>query len=152
ATFPPRITMTAEPHGERAASAGYTLVLYDGVCGLCNRLVAFLLKHDDRDQFRFAPLQREFARNVLRRHGLNASDFDTVVVVADFGRPTERAFTRSEAALCAIGRVGGIWNAFRLCRLIPFPAREALYQAIARRRYRIFGKYDTCPLPHPENR
>jgi predicted DCC family thiol-disulfide oxidoreductase YuxK len=129
-----------------------TLVLYDGVCGLCNRLVSFLLRHDRRDQFRFAPLQSELAQILLRRYGLDPNDFDTVVVLADFGQPGERALTRSQAALWAVSRLDGIWGLFVIAKLIPLSLREGLYRFIARRRYRIFGKYEQCPLPRPEDR
>lgn len=133
-------------------SPSQTLVLYDGVCGLCNRLVAFLLRHDRRDQFRFAPLQSEFAQTLLHGHALNTSDFDTVVVLADFGKPAERALTRSQAALWAVGQLGGIWKLFAIAQIVPHRLREALYLFVARRRYQVFGKYDECPLPRPEER
>jgi predicted DCC family thiol-disulfide oxidoreductase YuxK len=144
--------MTAEGSRGAAQFETHTLVLYDGVCGLCNRLVAFLIRHDRRDEFRFAPLQSSTARTLLRRYGLNPDDLDSVVVIADFGGPTERALTRSQAALWAIGRVGGSWRIFVVGRVIPLPLREVLYKAIANRRYRIFGKYDECPLPKSEDR
>jgi predicted DCC family thiol-disulfide oxidoreductase YuxK len=144
--------MIAEERTVGVASSSQTLVLYDGVCGLCNRLVAFLLRHDRRDQFRFAPLQSEVAQVLLRHYNLDPNDFDTVVVLADFGGPMERALTRSEAALWAVGRLGGIWNLFTAAKLVPLSLREGLYRFVAQRRYRIFGKYDECPLPRPEDR
>jgi predicted DCC family thiol-disulfide oxidoreductase YuxK len=131
---------------------GKNLVLYDGVCGLCNKLVAFLLRRDRHDQFRFAPLQSEFAQALLRRYALDASDLDTVIVIADFQQPSEQALTRSEAALWAIERLGGPWRLFTIAKLIPHSFREAAYEFIARRRYRVFGKYDECPLAKPEDR
>ena len=143
--------MTAE-EGIGVRSPSQTLVLYDGVCGLCNRLVAFLLRHDRHDQFRFAPLQSVVAQALLLRYNLDRDDFDTVVVLADYQRPTERALTRSEAALWAIGKLGGIWKLFAIAKLIPLALREVLYRFIARRRYRIFGKYDECPVPRPQDR
>jgi predicted DCC family thiol-disulfide oxidoreductase YuxK len=133
-------------------SPSQTLVLYDGVCGLCNRLVSFLLRHDGRDQFRFAPLQSEFAQTLLHRYALNPNDFDTVVVLADFRQPKERALTRSQAALWSIGQLGGIWKFFAIAKVIPLPLREMLYRFIARHRYRVFGRYSECPLPRPEDR
>ncbi len=133
-------------------SSSQTLVLYDGVCGLCNRLVSFLLRHDRRDQFRFAPLQSELAQNLLRQYGLDPNDFDTVVVLADFGQPAERALTRSQAALWAVSRLSGIWRLFVIGRAIPLSLREAIYKFIASRRYRVFGKYDECPLPKAADR
>jgi len=114
--------------------------------------VSFLLRHDRRDQFQFAPLQSELAQTLLRRYGLDPNEFDTVVVLADFGQPAERALTRSQAALWAIGRLGGIWRMFVVAKVIPLSLREALYKFIARRRYQVFGRYDECPLPKTEDR
>ena len=144
--------MTAEQRVSGVAVVSETLVLYDGVCALCNWLVAFLIRHDRRDQFRFAPLQSEFAQTLLHRYGLNPNDFDTVVVLADFQQPSERALTRSQAALWAIGQLGGLWRMFVIAKLVPLRLREAIYRFIARRRYQVFGKYETCPLPRPQDR
>ena len=152
AALPRGITMTAEQRASGMPSPSPTLVLYDGVCGLCNRLVAFLLRRDRGDQFRFAPLQSEFAQTLLHRYGLNPNDFDTVVVLADFQQPSERALTRSQAALWAIGQLGGLWRMFVIAKLVPLRLREAIYRFIARRRYQVFGKYETCPLPRPQDR
>jgi predicted DCC family thiol-disulfide oxidoreductase YuxK len=144
--------MTGERSTGAMPSPNLTLVLYDGVCGLCNRLVAFLLRHDRRDQFRFAPLQSELAQTLLRRYGLDPNDFDTVVVLADFRQSAERALNRSEAAIWAIARLGGMWRIFAIAQLIPLSVRESLYRFIARRRYQIFEKYDSCPIPRLEDR
>lgn len=144
--------MTAKQRTPGGSSPSHTLVLYDGVCGLCNRLVAFLIRHDRRDQFRFAPLQSAFAQTSLRRYGFDPNDFDTVVVLADFQQVSERALTRSEAALWAIRQLGGGWKLLAVAKLIPHGLREALYRFIARRRYRIFGKCDQCPVPQPQDR
>jgi predicted DCC family thiol-disulfide oxidoreductase YuxK len=133
-------------------TTGQTLVLYDGVCGLCNWLVRFLLRRDRHDRFRFAPLQSEFAQELLRRHGLDTSDLDTVVVLRDFGRPAERALTRSDAALWSVKELGGMWKLFAIVKLIPFSLRDAAYRRIAISRYRVFGKYDVCPLPRAQDR
>lgn len=144
--------MTAEERTGGVPSPSQTLVLYDGVCGLCNRFVAFLLRHDRRDQFRFAPLQSEFAQTLLRNRDLRPIDCDTVVVIADLCQPAERALTRSQAVLWVFGCLGGIWRVSAIAKLIPLPLREALYNFIVRHRYQVFGKYSECPLPKPENR
>jgi predicted DCC family thiol-disulfide oxidoreductase YuxK len=144
--------MTGELSTSPMPAPSQTLVLYDGVCGLCHRLVSFLLRHDRRDQFRFAPLQSELAQTLLRRYGLDPNDFDTVIVLADFGQPVERALTRSQAALWAVSRLGGIWKLFVIAKVIPLRLREAIYKFIARRRYQVFGKYDECPLTKAEDR
>jgi len=144
------MTDSAVHCGEPSPSC--TLVLYDGVCGLCNRLVKFLLHHDRADRFRFAPLQTEFARAILARHGLDTSDFDTVVVISNFGASSEKAFIRSEAVIRAAAQLGGVWKAAAIARFLPRILREALYKLVARRRYRVFGQFATCPLPDPQVR
>lgn len=128
-------------------SAVNPIVLYDGICGLCNRLIHFLLKQDVRDRFRFASLQSEFADSLLRRHGIDGIDLDTVYVVVDHGRGSERLLARSDAVLHVLGELGGVWSVSRLGRVVPRLIRNRIYDLVARNRYRIFGKYDTCLLP-----
>jgi predicted DCC family thiol-disulfide oxidoreductase YuxK len=125
------------------------ILLYDGVCGLCNRLTGFILKRDKRDRFRFAPLQSDFAAQLLRRHGADPHDLDTVYVVLDYGKQSERLLARSEAILNIAGELGGIWNVGRVGRVLPLSIRDRLYNFIARNRYRVFGKHETCLLPEP---
>jgi predicted DCC family thiol-disulfide oxidoreductase YuxK len=127
------------------------LLLYDGVCALCNRLVTFLLRHDRCDRFRFAPLQSELAGSVLRRYGLSTQNFDGVVVLANFRRADERMLMRSEAVLWSIGQLNRTWKLLAIARLIPLSVREAMYRFIARRRYRLFGRYASCPVPRAEH-
>jgi predicted DCC family thiol-disulfide oxidoreductase YuxK len=131
---------------------GKTVVLYDGVCGLCNRLVRFLLHFDRNDRFLFAPLQSDFAVALLSKHGINAADLNSVSIVTDYSLPAERAFTKSDAVLRASWDLGGIWRIGELGRLLPRTVRDWFYDRVARNRYRLFGKYDTCPLPRPEHR
>ena len=123
------------------------IILYDGVCGLCNRLNQFLLKRDKQDRFRFASLQSDFAIELLRRHGLDATDLDTVYVVVNFGRPNERVLSRSDAVLYALQTLGGPWGVARLATVLPRPLRNAAYKIVARNRYRVFGKYEVCMMP-----
>ena len=146
-----RTTMTAE-HPGSVPEAGHTLILYDGVCGLCNRLVAFLLRHDKRDRFRFVPLQSDLAHTMLRRYGLSTHDFDTVVVVADFDGGSARVLTRADAVLWCVRQLGGVARLFAVVGVFLPCMREAAYRLIARCRYRIFGKSDTCTLPNPRDR
>jgi predicted DCC family thiol-disulfide oxidoreductase YuxK len=129
-----------------------TLVLYDGVCGLCNGLNQFLLKRDPNDHFRFASLQSEFAASLLKRYDINAVDLDTVYVVADYGQPGERLLARSDAILHILGRLGGVWGLFRVGVALPKSLRDALYNVVARNRYRVFGKYDVCLMPEERYR
>ncbi|MFN2513646.1 MAG: thiol-disulfide oxidoreductase DCC family protein [Pyrinomonadaceae bacterium] len=129
-----------------------TLVLYDGVCGLCNGLNQFLLKRDRNDHFRFASLQSDFSASLLNRYDLNALDLDTVYVVADYGQPDQRLLARSDAILHVMGRLGGVWGFLRIGRVLPKTLRDALYNLVARNRYRVFGKYDVCLMPEERYR
>ena len=128
------------------------IVLYDGVCGLCNRAVQFLLKRDRYDRLRFASLQSDFAATLLKRHGVDHQDLDTVYVVLDQGKDTEALLAKSDAALFFATEIGGAWNLARLARIIPRPIRNWVYDLVARHRYRVFGKYETCMLPDPRHK
>ena len=129
------------------------IILYDGVCGLCNRLVQFVLRHDRRDLFRFASLQSEFAAAILRRHGIAPGELDTFYLVRDCEQPGEQLAARSEAALAVARGLGGIWGAVAFpLRMLPAGVRDWGYNLVARHRYRLFGKYDVCPLPEARHR
>jgi len=129
------------------------IILYDGVCGLCNRLVQFLLKHDKAGRLRFASLQSDFAEKVLGRHGINAKDLDTVNVVENYDQAGERVLQRSDAILRAGRELGGFWGASSsIARVVPRALRDLVYGFVATNRYRVFGKYDTCMLPEPNQR
>ena len=123
------------------------IVLYDGVCGLCNRLVQFLVARDRRGRFRFAALQGETGQALLRRHGLRTDDFDSAVLV-DGGR----AHVRSAAVLRIVCGLGGAWRVFALATVLPTALLDAAYNVVARSRYGIFGRSGACLLPPPEIR
>ena len=127
------------------------IVLYDGVCGLCNRLNQFLLKRDHNDRFRFASLQSSLAESLLLRHGADAKELDTVYVVVDHNRPTEHVLSRSDAIVYVLTQLGGIWKLMGIAKLVPRPLRNGLYEIVARNRYRVFGKHDACMLPEPKD-
>ena len=128
------------------------IVLYDGVCGLCNRLVQFLLKRDKQDRLRYAALQSDFAVKVLKRHGLDPKDLDTVHVILNYEEPDERVLARSDAILEVITKLGGIWKVASLGRIVPRLIRDWVYKLVAQNRYRMFGKFETCMLPEPRHR
>ena len=146
----------------RGGAEGYPIVLYDGVCGLCNRMVQFVLKRDRRGVFRFAPLQGAFANRVLRAHGADPADLETVYVVVNCdpaqngvsGEPKpEQLLARSDAVLYVARELGGVWRAAGwVFRLVPLVVRDWSYRVVARNRYRIFGRYDSCPLPSEATR
>jgi len=131
----------------------HPILLYDGVCGLCNRSVQFILRHDKAAAFRFASLQSSFAAPVLARHGANPSDLDTVYLLTNCEQPGESLLPRSEAVLFVLGRLGGFWRIVALLfRCIPRAVDDWAYRRVAHNRYRIFGRYETCPLPTEDTR
>ena len=124
------------------------LLLYDGVCGLCNRGVQFVLRRDANEIFRFASLQSDLAKRLLARHGMKAADLDTVYLVVNSGTVDESLLARSDAALFVLRELGGIWGVgATVLGWVPRPVRNWSYGLIARNRYRIFGRHDTCPVP-----
>ncbi|MBP6826633.1 MAG: thiol-disulfide oxidoreductase DCC family protein [Saprospiraceae bacterium] len=121
------------------------ILLFDGVCNLCNASVQWVIRRDPKGIFRFAPLQSETGQSLLRQSGLSSEHFDTVVLVDG-----DRIFTRSDAALEIARRIGGVWSLLAVFRRVPRPIRNAVYDWIARHRYRWFGKTEACMIPRPE--
>ena len=124
------------------------LLLYDGVCALCNGAVTFVLKRDTNGTVRFAPLEGETAARLLEGRP-ELGGVDSMIWID----PAGGALTRSAAALAIARHVGGGWAALAaLLGIIPAVLRDGLYDLIARTRYRIFGRYDACPVPPLEHR
>ena len=137
---------------ERNAIEGRALVLYDGVCALCNGVVQFLMKHDKLDKFRYTPLQSSLGREVLARFDIRTFP-DGVMLVTDALTPAEHLYQRSDAVAVALQLLAAPWRlAGRVLTLVPHSVRDCGYDIIARLRYRLFGRYDTCPIPPPEQR
>ncbi len=129
------------------------ILLYDGVCGLCNRLVRFVMRHDRDGSFRFAALQSTGAARILAGHGADPNDLDTVYVVINHDSPGEGLLSRSDSVVFVLKQLGGAWRvAAFLLLLLPRFVREAGYNFVARRRYRIFGRSETCAVPSVEER
>ncbi len=126
------------------------VLLYDGVCGFCNKSVQTVIDHDRRGAMRFAALQSAYGEAVIKRHP-ELRGVDSVVYVERDGG-VERVHVRSDAALKVAGYLGGFWKLFLAARLMPRALRDYFYDLFARNRYRFFGKYDTCLLPPPEVR
>jgi predicted DCC family thiol-disulfide oxidoreductase YuxK len=134
-----------------AAPPPRSLVLYDGLCGLCDRSVQFLLARDRRGVLRFAPLQGETAAAVLRRQRV-APDLATMVFVRGHGGRDERAFVRSAGAIRALAALGGPWRLAALLLVVPPPLRDAVYRWVAANRLRWFGRLESCRVPSPQVR
>jgi predicted DCC family thiol-disulfide oxidoreductase YuxK len=97
-------------------------------------------------------LQSEFANNLLRRHGADPHDLDTVYVVKDYGQPDQSLLVRSDAVLYMLAQLGGLWKLAGVGRVLPKAFRDAIYKIVARNRYRVFGKHESCMLPEPKHR
>lgn len=128
------------------------VLLYDGLCGFCDGTVQFILRHDRRGTMRFATLQGEFARQVVERHPELAGVDSLVLVERDGSSGGERVFVRSTGALRVARYLGGAWNLARALAIVPRFLRDGVYDGFARIRYRVFGRYDSCPIPTPEQR
>lgn len=135
-----------------SGAEGEHLVLYDGVCGLCSRLLAFLLVHDRRRRFAFASLQSERGRSWVLQSGRNPDDLTSFYVVTDYRQPSAALLAKSRAALFVAQAIGWPWKALTLFGALPTSWLDRVYDLIARHRYRVFGRYDRCLVPRPEDR
>ena len=127
------------------------VLLYDGECGLCNTVVRFLLREDASGRLRFAPLQSAPAQEFLRSKGLPTEDFDSLVLIPDWGRKETGAFhLKTNGALAAFAEIGGFMRVLSGFRALPVLLRDACYRLVARGRYRLFGVYIPTPLDNPE--
>jgi predicted DCC family thiol-disulfide oxidoreductase YuxK len=135
-----------------STTASQPVLLYDGKCGFCNKSIQHILRYDKRNTMFFAPLQSEYGKSVLTRHP-ELAGIDSLVYVEplEFAY-LERVFVRSDAALRIVRYLGFPWKLALAGYIIPRSVRDYLYDQFAKRRYRWFGKYDTCPLPPPEVR
>ena len=126
---------------------GTILILFDGVCNLCNGTVQFIIKRDPEGKFKFASLQSDFGRSQLQRFNLNQDILHSIVVVDG-----DQVLERSDAALRIAKHLGNPWKALTLFKILPKFFRDACYNLIATNRYRIFGKQDSCMIPTPERK
>ncbi len=129
---------------------GPHLVLYDGVCGLCSRLVQFILAHDPDAIFNFAPLQSPLGQTLVAGAGGNPDELTSLYVFDDYRSAHPRVLTRSDAALFIAGELRWPWRLLRAFRILPKALLDRVYNVVARTRYRIFGRLESCLLPRPE--
>ncbi len=128
------------------------MVLYDGVCGLCSRLLQFVLTRDRRGVFVFASLQSRTGRAVVEQLGGDAGDLTSFYVLANYRTDRSRTLARGKAALFVAGQLGWPWKAAVIARVLPSPVLDRAYNVIARSRYRVFGRLEQCLAPRPEFR
>jgi predicted DCC family thiol-disulfide oxidoreductase YuxK len=131
---------------------GGHVVLFDGPCGLCNRTVRFLVRRDVRGQLRFATLQGAFAAGALKRHGRAETGDDSVCVLVDHATEGERLLRRSAAVFFLLRTLGGFWKMPALLSRLPVAWTDALYDWVARHRYRVFGRSAARPTLAREHR
>ena len=136
---------------------GRVLVVFDGRCGLCNRAVRWLLRRDGRDRLRFAASESAKGAGLLARHGMGTMELgsgpDTIMVLRDAGGAAESLLVRSDAVVALLEELPRPWPAVAAAlKWIPRPVRELGYRLIARWRYRIWGRLESCPVPTAEER
>lgn len=123
------------------------IILFDGICNLCDGIVLFIIKRDKKELFRFAALQSAAGKELRRRYSLPDERYDTVYYIRD-----DTPYQKSAAILHILRDLGGGWRLFYCLIRIPAGARDAIYTWIARNRYRLFGKKTSCLLPGQEIR
>lgn len=123
------------------------IVLFDGVCNLCNSTVQFILKRDKKERIFFTSLQAEKGQALLQQHNLPTQDFNTVVYIRN-----GTCYLKSSAVLYILLDLGSFWQIFFPLIVLPRFIRDAVYAWVARNRYRWFGRQESCMLPTPESK
>ena len=124
---------------------GHPVLLFDGVCNLCNQSIQFVIERDPDAVFRFAPLQSDVGEELLEECGLPADHLDSVILVEG-----DEYYTKSDAALRTAKHLGGVYRLLWPLRVFPRRLRNFVYDFIANRRYRWFGKREQCMMPTPD--
>lgn len=124
----------------------HKIILFDGICNLCNGAVQFVIKHDRRDVFRFAPLQSEIGRRLMIERNIDPDQTTTFLLID----PGTAYFNKSTAVLKMGREFGGFWKALWLLEGLPLSFRDWIYDFVSRNRYRWFGKKEKCMVPTPE--
>lgn len=120
------------------------IILFDGICNLCNGTVQFIIKRDKKNLFRFASLQGDFGQETLKRLGMPVTNPHSFVLMEG-----DKIYTHSTGALRVLKHLGPFWSILYIFILVPRFIRDGVYNFIARNRYNWFGKKETCYLPTP---
>jgi predicted DCC family thiol-disulfide oxidoreductase YuxK len=121
------------------------IVLFDGVCNLCDGLVQFLIKRDRKFKLKFASLQSEIGASILQKHHLPLQNFESFVYIRK-----GKLFQKSSAGLLVLFDLGGIWRLLLIFYIIPWFIRDWVYLLVSKNRYRIWGKKESCMMPDPK--
>ena len=122
------------------------IILFDGVCNLCNNSVQFVIKRDKKDIFRYAALQSEIGEQLVKQRHIDTSKVDSIILI----EPGVAYYTKSDAALEIAQDLGGLWKLTAVFTWIPTSVRNAIYDFVAKNRYKWFGKQEACMIPTPE--
>lgn len=122
------------------------IILFDGICNLCDSAVQYIIKHDKKDVFRFVPLQSELGQQILKHIGINPINIDSIILY----EPGIAYYYKSRAAMEIAKSLGGLFHFGTVLRLIPTGIRDNLYDYFAKNRYRWYGKKDYCMIPAAE--
>lgn len=133
---------------DKKSLTDHPVILFDGVCNLCNSSVQFIIRRDPKSYFRFAALQSDKGRELISLYGQTVADPPDSVILVD----ANGIHTRTDAALRIAKRLSGLWPAFSLFLILPRWLRDPVYNWIGRNRYRWFGKQDSCMMPDPSLR
>lgn len=123
----------------------YDILLFDGVCNLCNSSVNFIIDRDPKKHFKFAALQSEFGQAKLKELGFSQEEFDSLVLLSN-----GKVYRKSSAALRIAKKLKGLWPLLYIFIIIPPFIRHGVYDIIGKNRYKWFGKQDSCRMPTPE--
>lgn len=121
------------------------IILFDGVCNLCNNSVTFVIKRDKKDRFRFAALQEAAGQELIQKFGINPAVTDSIILIEN-----GKAYIKSTAALRVARHLGGLYPLSYAFMIIPKFIRNWVYDYVARNRYKWYGKKDSCMIPTPE--
>ncbi|MGB0788754.1 MAG: thiol-disulfide oxidoreductase DCC family protein [Marinirhabdus sp.] len=123
----------------------HKVILFDGVCNLCNASVNFVIRHDPNDVFRFAALQEGVGQQYIKKHAIDTSKTDSIILIDG-----ERAYVKATAALRIARHLNGAWPLLYSFMILPKPIRNRVYDLVARNRYKWYGKRESCTIPTPE--
>ena len=121
------------------------LIIFDGICNLCNAIVQFIIKRDKNNTFKFAPYQSDIAREIAKKYNINYNKIDTIVLIE-----SNAFFIKSDAALRIFRKLNYPWKVFYFFKFIPKFVRDRIYDIVANYRYNWFGKRNTCMNPSDE--
>lgn len=122
------------------------IILFDGVCNLCDNTVQFIIKHDKNDIFRFVALQSDLGQEIIKHIGVDITKTDSIILY----EPGHAYYYKAQAALKIAKELGGVYSLLSIFSILPNGITNSVYDVIARNRYKWFGKKEACMIPTPE--